>query len=104
MCGACGVLGGPQDWIERAGRGIRADGSRASTPLGERQRRIALINEMLKPTSVCLQDFGGRLVLRSSTGRTRIVSDLAHVWRAADEIGRRPVDPLVLLPTEKRPA
>lgn len=88
MCGACGILGGTPDWVEGAGRAAGA------SKIAERQRRIALVNGLLVTTGVRLRDFGGRLVLQSSTGRTRIVSDLAHVWKAAEEIGRRPVDPL----------
>ena len=30
----------------------------------------------------------------SLTGATRVVDDIMHVWLAAAEIGRRPVDPL----------
>lgn len=88
MCGACGILAGTPDWADRA--------AAAAGParLRERQRRIALVNGLLAPCGVRLREFGGRLVLQSATGRTRIVTELAHVWRAADEIGRAPVDPL----------
>ena len=87
MCSACGVLAGTPDWTE-------GGSERAANKLAERQRRIRLVNRLLEPSGVRLRDFGVRLVLQSATGRTRIVADLAHVWRAADEIGRRPVDPL----------
>ena len=88
MCGACGILSGTPDWVE--GGGSAPGGNK----LAERYRRIALVNALLAPSGVRLRDFGGRLVVQSATGRSRIVADLAHVWRAADDIGRRPVDPL----------
>ena len=96
MCGACGILAGAPDWVEGAGAGPGAEGGAAR--LMERQRRIALVNRLLAPNGLQLRAFGGRLVLQSATGRTKIVTELAHVWRAADEIGRRPVDPLELAP------
>lgn len=88
MCGACGILSGTPDWVEGG------DSVRPSNRLAERYRRIALVNRFLAPTSVHLRVFGNRLVVQSATGRTRIVTDLAHVWRTADEIGRSLVDPL----------
>lgn len=88
MCGACGILAGTPDWMEgTAERG-------GAEKLAERHKRIRLVNSLLAPAGLRLRDFGGRLVLQSSTGRTRIVTDLAHVWKAADDLGRRPVDPL----------
>lgn len=86
MCGACGVLQGGPEWLECAG----IDSPR----LAERHKRLRLVNQMLQPAGVKVSDSGGRLVLRNLTGVTRVVDDLVHVWRAADEIGRRPIDPL----------
>lgn len=94
MCSACGVLAGTPDWAEGV---AGADGAGSVSPAGklrERQHRIAVVNRMLAPARVKLRAFGTRLVLQSATGQTRIVTDLAHVWRAADEIGRGLVDPL----------
>lgn len=88
MCGACGILSGTPDWVEGG------ESAPAGNKLAERYRRIALVNRLLTPTGVRLSSFGNQLVVRSATGRTRIVTDLAHVWRAAEEIGRRAVDPL----------
>jgi hypothetical protein len=85
MCGACGILAGAPDWVEG---GEAASGA---VKLQERRRRIALVNRLLAPGGTHLREFGGRLVLQSATGRTRIVTELAHVWLEADEIGCRPV-------------
>lgn len=86
MCGACGVLQGGPEWLECAG---------LSAPrMAERQKRLKLVNRMLAASGTRVSESGGKLVLRNMTGATRIVDDLAHVWRAVDEIGRKPVDPL----------
>ena len=88
MCGACGVLRSGPEWLE--GGSERS----ADARLAERQKRIRIVNDLLRPTGTKLRESAGRLVLSSFTGRTRVVDDLAHVWLGAAEIGRRPVDPL----------
>ena len=54
MCGACGILGGGPDWLDRIGTPGGIGATSGETRLGERQRRIGLVNRMLAPT-------GGRL-------------------------------------------
>jgi hypothetical protein len=92
MCAACGSLGGGFDWTD----GI--DGAPTSvaglTRLAMRQRRLSLVNGLLAPLRVRLFEQGRQVVVRGSTGQTRIVTDLAHVWAAAEAIAGRPVDPL----------
>ena len=94
MCGACGVLAGGPDWLDRTGNPDGIGAAEHETRIAERQRRIRMVNRLLAPTGARLGDFGGKLVLRGPTGQTRIVDDLAHVWLAADAIGLHPVDPL----------
>ena len=89
MCGACGMLGGGPDWMEPVG-----DGGSGRTRLAERQRSFALANRLLAETGVRLTEQVRQIVVRGATGRTRIVTDLVHVWAAADELGRRRFDPL----------
>ncbi|MBQ9058836.1 MAG: hypothetical protein IJ125_06600 [Atopobiaceae bacterium] len=92
MCSACGVLSGAPDWLDRAGNpnGIGTGDSR----LAERQKLIGMVNKLLKPSRATLADYGEKLILRSPTGQTKIVDNLAHVWLEADNIGLRAVDPL----------
>lgn len=90
MCSACGILQGGVDWVEGVGAGNAAPHDH----LAERRHRLQLVNMMLEGSGVSLRGHGRQLVLRSATGATRLVTDLAHVWLAADEIGRRPADPL----------
>ena len=93
MCGACGILGGGPDWAERVG-GRETPGASGRTRLAERQRRIALVNRLLGAGGVRLNEQGSQLIVRSATGRAKLVTDLAHVWAAADLLGRKEVDPL----------
>ncbi len=90
MCSACGLLRGGPEWIE----GVTDDEAASDRRLAVRRRRIALINIILEGSGVKLAEHGRQLIVRSSTGSTRLVTELAHVWRAADELGRRKVDPL----------
>ncbi len=90
MCSACGILQGGSDWID----GVAGEAGAPHLRLAERRRRMALVNMLLAGSGVSLSEHGRQLVVRSATGGTRLVTDLAHVWRAADELGRRRVDPL----------
>lgn len=90
MCSACGILQSGLEWIDGVGGGKLLPHER----LAERRRRLELVNMVLEGTGVGLADHGRQLVVRSMTGKTRVATDLAHVWRAADEIGRRTADPL----------
>jgi hypothetical protein len=87
MCGACGILGGGPDWLDRA------DGA-ARPRLAERQRRIELVNRLLAPSRARLSQQGRQLIVRGPTGQTKLVTDLAHVWAAADVVGPVGMDPL----------
>ena len=93
MCGACGVLGGGPDWIDRVdnrdGIGHRAGLTRAA----ERQRRLHLLNLLLRASRAQVDDCGA-LVLRGPTGRSEVVDSLAHVWTAVERIGLPAVAPL----------
>ena len=90
MCSACGILQGGSDWIE----GVGSDDVAPHERLAQRRLRLQLVNMMLEGSGVTLAEHGRQLVVRSATGTTRLATDLAHVWRAADEIGRRPADSL----------
>ena len=94
MCGACGVLGGRPDWVDRVGNpdgvGYRQDLTRTA----ERQRRVALVNLLLKPSRIQLSDLGSALCLRGPTGAVEIVESLSHVWAAADRMSSFLIDPL----------
>jgi hypothetical protein len=98
MCSACGVLGGGPEWFDRVGVRDGIGAAEGLTRAAERRHRILLVNRMLAGSGVRLAEFAGKFVVRGDTGRTRIVDDLAHVWLAADQIGRKAFDPLAFDP------
>ena len=90
MCSACGILRNGAEWIDD----IEDEATLVHRRLALRRRRMRLINMLLDGSGVSLGEHGRQLVVRGATGSTRLVTDLAHVWRSADELGRCRVDPL----------
>lgn len=96
MCGLCGVLGGRGHWSDSASSPAafrtRLD---ATTRRGERQARTRLVNKVLKFYGLTLSDWAGAsYVLSSRTGRTVLVENLTELWAFAEDLGKRPCDPL----------
>ena len=58
MCGACGVLGGGPEWIDRAGNPDAIAAVEPLTRVAERQRRIAFANLLLGSSRIRLTDLG----------------------------------------------
>ncbi|SUD33184.1 Uncharacterised protein [Pseudomonas fluorescens] len=87
MCGLCGLLGEDLHW---------------SDPLGdelprrrERLRRIAAINQVLAVFRLKVEDFqGASYLLLGATGKQELASGLDPLWRAAERMLGRPLDPL----------
>ena len=94
MCGACGVIGGGPEWLDRVdnAEGVPHDGG--LTLVAERERRVALVNLLLRHKQLGLRAFGRRMVVASPTGRNEIVDDLRHVWMQADGMTDGGIDPL----------
>jgi hypothetical protein len=87
MCGLCGLLGMEGDWST----------SMAGTlpPRQQRLVRIAQANRILAFYRLKLDDFQGvSYILISPTGRRELVSDLGQLWRMAETMVSRPIDPL----------
>jgi hypothetical protein len=87
MCALCGLLGSESHW---------AGSIRGNLPARqERLRRILQANRVLSFYRLRLDDFqGSSYVLTSATGRSEIVADFGQVWRAAEQMAGRPLDPL----------
>jgi hypothetical protein len=63
--------------------------------------QAALANRVLIPLRLKLDDFHGQsFVLSSPTGGSELVSDFAQVWRVAERMLGRPLDPLLLFMDE----
>jgi hypothetical protein len=93
MCGLCGVLGGDGHWTEGSnGRGPEDAGR---TRRHERLNRVKLVNRVLERFALRLDDWqGAAFVLTSGTGKREIVDNLSALWRAAEALSGRRLDPL----------
>jgi hypothetical protein len=82
MCSLCGVLAA-EHWAEE-GSGRR-----------DRVFRVRLLNDVLAHFGLELGDWSGSLyVVRDRKGRQAVVSDLGSLWREAERLAGRPLDPL----------
>jgi hypothetical protein len=91
MCGMCGLLGGGNHWSNAIPPGAGANTRR------QRLIHVALANRVLASYRLRLDDFHGQsFVLSSPTGTSELVGDFAQVWRVAEQMLGRPLDPLTL--------
>lgn len=82
MCALCGVIPN-QHWAEQ-------DGGRRARAL-----RTALLDRVLDHFGLSLHDWaGGVYVLRDRKGAVAVVQDVGAVWREAERLLGRPLDPL----------
>jgi hypothetical protein len=88
MCGLCGIFDDGRRWLDAAGldpAGLRR----------ERLRRVAIVNRVLAPARVAVDDWeGASFLVRGPTGAVEIVDNLFDLWRQAEALGRRRLDPL----------
>lgn len=105
MCGMCGLLGGGNHWSNTtAPAPSSADSGTGGRPNARRQRlsQASLANRILVPLRLRLDDFHGQsFVLSSPTGASELVGDFAQVWKAAERMLGRPLDPLTLFAETK---
>lgn len=106
MCDVCAVFGIGDHWTDAA---KLADGRFPARDIQRHRRhrreRIALMNSLLAPFAVSCEDWDGDgFVLHDRTGRRRIAPSLADLWREAEALAGRELDPLTLNFAEGRPA
>ena len=83
------------EWVDRVGNPDGVGHAESLTRGAERQRRVQLVNLMLRPTRLRLVDLNSTLSLHAPTGGAQIVDTLSHIWAAADRMRSPPlVDPL----------
>lgn len=91
MCGLCGALGGESHWSTDIEDPEQAHYQRRHS----RAYRAKLINAVLAPHRVTIEDFqASSFVLATATGKREIVQDLGGVWRQAEQMTGREIDPL----------
>lgn len=96
MCSLCGVLGGKGHWTESSGAAGSLPGAALYATRGaERQERVRLLNRVLAPFALRLEDWAGTsYILRTRTGQSAIVEHLSQLWAAAERLRKSPCDPL----------
>ena len=89
MCGLCGMFDSGRRWLDAA---AVLDPSAARR---ERMVRLAIVRRVLAPARVTVDDFeGASFVLRGPTGATELVDNLFDLWRRAEVLAKRRIDPL----------
>lgn len=96
MCALCGVLGGKDHWTEPLKRdGVYVRFSDPAQRRRERALRIGEANAILGLFGLSLDDWhANSYVLRTWTGKSEVVADLAALWPAAEKLAGRGLDPL----------
>jgi hypothetical protein len=104
MCALCGVLGGKDHWTEPLQRdGVYIRHRDPAERRRERTLRIAKAKRILDLFGVTIEDWqADSYVLRTRTGKTEIVPDLAGLWSAAEALAGRELDPLAPDVLERR--
>jgi hypothetical protein len=91
MCGLCGMFDNGRRWLDALTSLDPASVRR------ERALRVAIVRQVLAPARVAVDDFEGAcFVLRGPTGATSLVDNLTDVWREAEKLGKRRLDPLAM--------
>lgn len=86
MCGVCGLLDNGPQWSDPLRKDI--------PPRQLRLQQLALLNRALKPWRLTLSEFHNSWLLASPTGQQTLVSSLDMLWKEAEKMIRRPIDPL----------
>lgn len=101
MCGLCGALGSSQYWTDAAGSADFQRNGVTITRRDERDRRLRLINRLLRSRELMVRDWGGNsYVLEGARGKIDNVYNLAGIWASIDAHGAGalidPLDPAFL--------
>lgn len=91
MCLICHDFSPGPDWVDGAATtGHHESQARAS------ERRITLLNALLARYGLSVTELGpaGRMSLHDRKGRTEMLTGLPTVWRVAQEMSHRLMDPL----------
>ena len=89
MCGLCGMFEDGRRWLDAATTLDPTEFRR------ERLRRVAIVRRVLEPHRIGVDDWeGARFLVRSPTGAVEIVDNLFDLWRKAEMLCGRRLDPL----------
>jgi hypothetical protein len=89
VCGLCGMFDDGRRWMDAAATLDPAAFRR------ERLRRLAIIRRVLEPLRVGVDDWeGATFLVRGPTGVVEVVDNLFDLWRKAETLSGRRLDPL----------
>ncbi|HAV2278595.1 hypothetical protein [Serratia marcescens] len=88
MCGLCGLLDDAPQWSDPL--------RHSDLPARQRRlRQLAILNRALAPLRLTLNDVhGNSWLLTSATGQQAVITRLDQLWREAERLSKRPIDPL----------
>ena len=82
-------------WSEAGSDAAQTDAPAGPERLLERHRRIAFVNRVVSFHGCTLKDWNNdRYILMSLRGRTEVVDSLQQGWARAEEMSKKPADPL----------
>jgi len=95
VCSLCGTLYSTRHWAEAPGAGAGAGADARREWLRDRLRRVDLLNRVLRPLALSVDEWEGTAyVLRTRTGESALCADLATLFREAERLAGRRLDPL----------
>jgi hypothetical protein len=105
MCIVCGSLWTEEHWAEVSAdrHSVESDGTivlevhvaNRGQRLRDRALRSRFANLLLDRYGLQLQDWeGSSYILRDKKGNSEVVNDLASLWKVAEQMVGRPLDPL----------
>jgi hypothetical protein len=96
MCGLCGILGDGTHWTDGIpGAGDHRESAVPWLRRQERRHRISVGNLVLRHYGLSLSEWqGASFLLRTRTGATDVTLSLGDLWPKAEQLARRPLDPL----------
>ena len=102
MCGLCGLWGNVSHWSSSSSRAVSGGPPAGVIPLRERMLQVQVVHRASSMIGVQVEDWAGSSwMVRNSFGGTEIVSSLPEIWRAAEKLSGRRLDPLALPILEK---
>lgn len=86
MCGLCGLIQEQTDWTDLPSTLPRRQ---------QRQKRLKVINQIIKPMQIGVSDVHGvHYLLQTLTGKTALANGLGELWEQVENLTGRPLDVL----------
>jgi hypothetical protein len=98
MCGLCGLWGNVEHWSSTASHAV-SGGARLddSNPVRERALQVKAVNRVARSIGIQVEDWAGASwIVKNAFGATEIVDSLPKVWRSAESLSGKQIDPLAL--------